>query len=93
MKKGIILTLVCLNVVLVGTVLQRAFAADKAQAQTMRGAANYIMVTGKMEPDFSVVYVIDLRSRRLGAWQFERARKRLVPFRARDLVRDFRRGR
>lgn len=87
MKKTLIVALVCVNIVLVAMLIN--FNLNKAQAQTERGANNYIMTTGLVEPGLEGVYVIDLKSRKMGAWRFDRTAKRLVPYKGRILTTDF----
>ena len=49
------------------------------------------MITGKIEAAFDAVFVVDLKSRRLAAWRFDRTAKRLVPYKGRQLPVDFKR--
>ena len=84
--------LVCVNVLLLAMILGAAL--PQARAQSVRGANNYLLMTGQIEKDYDVVYVMDLASRRLAAWQFNRSNKKLVRFRGgRDLAKDFKRAR
>jgi len=87
MKRALIVALVCINILLVAALVN--FNAPKAQAQTERGANNFIMVTGRIESAFEAVYVLDLKSRKLGAWRFDRTAKKLVPYKGRILTTDF----
>ncbi len=87
MKKALIVALVCINILLVAVLVN--FNATKAQAQTERGANNYIMVTGRVESSFEAVWLLDLKTRKLGAWRFDRTRKILVPYTGRILTTDF----
>ena len=87
MKKTLIVALVCVNIVLVAVLIN--FTLNNAQAQTERGANNFIMVTGLVEPGLDGVYVIDLKTRKMGAWRFDRTAKRLVPYTGRTLTTDF----
>jgi hypothetical protein len=87
MKKALIVALVCINILLVAVLVN--FNATKAQAQTERGANNFIMVTGRVESGFDAVWVLDLKSRRLGAWRFDRTKRILVPYVGRILTTDF----
>ena len=89
MKRALIVALVCINVALLAAVI--GLNSPRAGAQTIRGANDYIMVTGKIESAFDAVYVIDMKSRRLAAWRFDRTAKRLVPYRGRLLTTDFHR--
>jgi len=87
MKRAIILALVCINLGLLAALI--AGTVQEAQAQTMRGASDYLMVTGKIEANFDAIYILDLKTRRLAAWQFDRTAKRLRPFKGRVLTTDF----
>jgi len=87
MKKTLIVALVCVNVVLLAALL--VVNMDKASAQTLRGGNLYIMTTGKIEATFDAVFVVDMKSRRIGAWRFDRTAKRLVAYKGRDLETDF----
>lgn len=87
MKKALIVALVCINILLVAVLVN--FNATKAQAQTERGANDFIMVTGRIETSFEAVYVLDLKTRKLGAWRYDRTAKRLVPYIGRSLTTDF----
>ena len=88
MKKTLIAALVCVNIVLVAMLIN--YNLKPAQAQTERGANNFIMTTGLVEPGLEGVYVIDLKTRKMGAWRFDRTAKKLVPYKGRTLTTDFR---
>jgi len=87
MKKTLIVTLVCVNVVLLAALIM--VNLDRVDAQTLRGGNDYIMATGKIEANFDAVYVVDMKTRRLAAWRFDRTAKRLVPYKGRQLKMDF----
>jgi len=87
MKKALIVALLCINILLVAALVN--FNATKAQAQTERGANDYIMVTGRVEAGFEAVFVVDMKNRKLGAWRFDKAKKILVPYKGRILTTDF----
>jgi hypothetical protein len=87
MKKTLIVGLVCVNIVLVAMLIN--YNLNKAQAQTERGANNFIMTTGLVEPGLEGVYVIDLKTRKMGVWRFDRTAKKLVPYKGRILTTDF----
>ena len=87
MKKALIVALVCINILLVAVLVN--FNATTAQAQTERGANDFIMVTGRVESSFEAIWVLDLKTRRLGAWRFDRTSKKLVPYTGRILTTDF----
>ena len=87
MKKALIVALVCVNVALVAALI--GVNMSKAHAQTARGGNDFIMATGRIESAFDAVYVIDMKSRRLAAWRFDRTAKRLRPYKGRTLTTDF----
>jgi hypothetical protein len=87
MKKLLIVALLCLNVALLAALV--AVNLRPAQAQTIRGANDYLMVTAKVEPTVDGVYILDLRTRALAAWRFDFTAKRLVPFKGKALETDF----
>lgn len=92
MKKLAVIMLVCVNVLLLAMILVAAL--PQAQAQSIRGANNYLLMTGQIEKDYDVIYVMDLASRRLVAWQFNRTDRKLIRFRGgRNLAKDFGRAR
>lgn len=92
MKKLAIVVLVCLNVALLGALVARTLPEAKAQA---RAAAlslppDYLLMTGHVLDDRDVVYVLDVNSKKLAAWQFDQGTKRLERIRLmRDLAKDF----
>ena len=91
MKKVAIVALMCLNAVLL-VALIAGVATEKAYGQVV--GANYLVVTGNIYADYDAVYVLDLSTRRLAAWRYEK-RKKPFGFRAvsrgRDLLADFER--
>lgn len=89
MKQFIIVALVCVNLVLVAALVFHA-TAPKAEAQVRGGGSDYTMLTARMSDDLDVVYVIDLSSRRLAAWAWDRTNNRLQPVQGRELTQDFR---
>ena len=90
MKNAAIIALVCINVGLLAWVLQSSLSP--AQAQTIRGASDYLLLTGQLR-DGDAVYVVDLRTRRMASWKFDQRTKRLVQVRGRDLAIDFKKRR
>jgi hypothetical protein len=80
---------VCLNVALVLTLVLGAAEPAKAQNEYYR-PSNYTMVAGKMSTGNEVLYVVDMASQRLAAWQWDHSAKRLKIMRGRLLDNDFR---
>ena len=91
MKKILIVSLVCVNVLLVAALI--SVNLNRAQAQVIRGGNDYVMITGRVEAGLEAVYVIDMKTRTLGAWWFDRTTKRLRPYTPRNLMSDFGRKR
>ena len=88
MKKTLILALVCVNAALL---LALVLGSQPAKAQAVRGATDYLLVTGRLTSTSDAIYVIDMAERKLAAWRFDKTDKRLVQYKGRDLARDFRR--
>ena len=91
MKKAIIAILVCVNAGLLVTLILGA-GVPKAQA-TYPGSVmpnNTIMITGQIRDDEDAVYIIDMASERLAAFEFQGKgpAKRLRPLGTRDLKLD-----
>ncbi len=87
MKRAVIVALIVVNVGLAAALIAGAVAP--AQAQTIRGANDFLMMTAKIEQNYDAVFVLDMQSRRLAAWQFDRTAKRMKPFKGRLLTTDF----
>jgi len=91
MKKVIIAMLVCVNAGLLAA-LMFGVGAGKAQG-TYPGSImpnNTIMITGQIRDDEDAVYIIDMATERLAAFEFQGkgATKRLRPLGTRDLTID-----
>ncbi len=80
--------LVIVNVALLAGLFWEV-ATPSAKAQTIGGGSDYIMITGKTGSNWDAVYVIDLGTRRMAAWRFEKGRRRMIQFRGRELTTDF----
>ena len=92
MKKAIIAMLVCVNA---GLLVALILGAGVPKAQAYYGAGsimpnNTIMITGQLKLDQDAVYIIDMASERLAAFEFQRTgmTKRLRPLGTRDLKID-----
>jgi len=88
MKKLLIVALVCINVALL-LALVLGSGIRQAKAQGFR-TTDYIMLSGKIGGGQDALYVVDLARERLIAWRYDMQRKRLIPYRGRELKRDFR---
>jgi len=86
MKTVLIVALMCVNIVLLA-----ALVADTATGQVAAQArGNYMMFTGKVADNLGAVYVVNLATNELAAWQFDPQTKRLIPQKKRSLAVDFR---
>lgn len=90
MKKALIVTLVCINALLL-LALVFGPGTSTAEAQVQRGGADYIMVTGQIGTSTDAVYIVDLGKRRLLGLKYDKTNKQLLPIRGRRLRNDFRR--
>ena len=93
MKKAAIIALVCVNVALLGALVVRTLPQAEAQPVHVSAppAPSYLLVTGHVALDQDVVYVLDVNSRKLAAWEFNQTTKRLERVRLmRNLTADFR---
>jgi len=86
MKRALIVTLVCVNLALLATLILGT-GVGSAKAQVM--GSNYIMVPANINSDYQAVYVIDLASRKMVAFRMDRTSQKLVPIRGLQLLRDF----
>lgn len=89
MKKAVIVALLCLNAALLVSLIAGT-GTEPAYGQVI--GSNFLVVTGNIYGDYDAIYVLDLASRRLAAWRWEKTRKPygLRPVAAgRELLRDF----
>jgi len=90
MKKAIIAILVCVNVALL---LALMLGKSVPEARAYPGSVmpnNTIMITGHIRDDEDAVYIIDMATEKLAAFEFQGkgATKRLRPLGSRDLQLD-----
>jgi len=92
MKKTLIVALVCVNVALLAALL--AVSPDRAEAQSVRGERNYLAVTARNASGRDAVWILDMRTRKLAAFNFDPTTRRVRVFGGgRNLVNDFGQGR
>jgi len=84
---GIVVALVVVNILLVAMLFYNN--TPQAQGQTMHGGNDYVMITGRTESGVDAVYIIDLKTRKMGAWRFDRNAKKMMPYRGTDLKANF----
>jgi hypothetical protein len=88
MKKGIIIGLVALNLVLLWA-LAFTDKGTTANGQAMRGNVDYLVSTGKFNKDYDALYVIDLAKRRMCFFLLDPTTRKLSANGARKLRADF----
>ncbi len=87
MKTALLVALVGVNLALaLALVVTQNPTAD---AQVLRGGTDYIVQTALLGTEWDAVWVVDLRTRRLVVWKFDKTKKELVPMRGRRLIDDF----
>jgi hypothetical protein len=89
MKKLIIAALVCLNI---GLLTALVFTdTPEAKADGYFNQTDYLVVTGKVESNYEIVYIIDMASQQIGAIKADRGTHRMSPASApRSLLTDMR---
>jgi len=88
MKKTVIVALICINAGLLAWLLVKV---GTGEAQALPGEVlhnNYIMITGNIREDDDAVYILDLATKRLAAWEFDASKKQLRPLGVRRLSTD-----
>lgn len=91
MRKSTFLSLlVCLNMILLTAIVLRSYSPPAAFAQGTGLAGNYVVVAGEIQDGYDAVYLIDLQSRLMHAFYFDRGNNALRHGGYRDLERDFR---
>ena len=90
-RKMILVALVALNLGLVASLVHLNTPAANAQKnptyKTSYPRTNYVVVTGRLA-GADGLYIIDLRTRKLGVWKWNVGRKKLSPVGSRDLDAD-----
>jgi len=92
MKRVVIVALIGLNLALLAALGIQAVRPAQAQDDIYYRRTNYVMVVGQSMGGKDIIYVIDVASQRLGAWEFDESTKRLKAYRGRELGNDFRLG-
>ena len=88
MKQAILVALACLNA---GLLVALVFisSAPPADAQIVGGGADYLVMTGAVAQNYDALYVLDLASRQLAAWKYDKKDNMLKLVGRRSLLRDF----
>ena len=90
-RKAILVALAVLNFGLLGALfhLNQPTAQAQMAYRGMYPVTNYVVMTGKIGETWDALYVIDLSTRKLAAWKWDRTTKRLVVLSGRVLDKDF----
>jgi len=88
MKQVILVALACLNAGLLVALVFVA-SAPPAEAQIVGGGADYLLMTGAVAQNYDALYVLDLGSRQLAAWKYDKKDNALKLVGRRSLLRDF----
>lgn len=92
-KSTCVALLVCLNLVLLTALCLASYSLPTAAAQGTGLAGNYLMISGEIQSDYDALYIIDIRSRALHSFYYDKGRRQLVYSDWRDLEKDFRANR
>ncbi len=85
-----IITLLCVNIALVGTLVLTNIPKVQAQQGTPFPTTNYIAVTTRVNNDLDALCVIDLATQQMAVWKWNEGRQRLDALSRRNsLPRDF----
>ena len=76
-RKVMIITLLCVNIALVGTLVLTSIPKAQAQQGTPFPATNYIAVTTKVNKNLDALCVIDLATQQMAVWKWNEGRNRL----------------
>ena len=89
MKQIVIAGLILLNAALAGA-LMLGLSTRTAQAQVSGGANDYVAVTAHIETNREALFIVDLGSRRMAAWELDKQNKKLQMLgQPKELQRDF----
>lgn len=92
MTKATCLTvLICLNLALLTGLVFATTSPPIANAQAATGLSkNYMIVTGEVQNEYDAVYLVDMATKKLYAFTWDRGRRQLKLVSGRELRRDFR---
>jgi hypothetical protein len=89
--KGLIITLVLVNVILLGALVHVNMTPARAAGFK---TTDYVMVTGQVGRNLDAVYIIDLASNKIASFAWDKTAKRVKGIdRVRDLSKDFKQER
>lgn len=90
-KSWCLTALVCLNLVFLTGLVMATTSPPAANAQVATGLSkNYMVVTGEVQDQYDAVYLVDMATKKLYAFTWDRGRKQLTLVSGRELRRDFR---
>lgn len=72
-----IITLLCVNIALVGTLVLTNMPAAQAQQGTPFPTTDYIAVTSQINQSLDALCVIDLATQQMAVWKWNEGRQRL----------------
>lgn len=76
-RKVMIITLLCVNIALVGALVLTNIPKAQAQQGTPFPITNYIAVTTRVNTDLDALCVIDLATQQMAVWKWNAGRQRL----------------
>ena len=89
-RNRLLAALVCANLVLLFCFAAFALSPRTALAQETGLAGNYLMVTGEVQEGYDVLYMIDMKSRLLHSFYYDRTARQLQYMDRANLDKDFR---
>ena len=89
LKRLLLGALVCVNLVLLTALVFASYQPPTAFAQEGL-SGDYVVVSGEIQSNFDGLFVLDLKTRKLHAFYYERAGRELAYGGFRDLDLDFR---
>lgn len=90
MKKAIIVTLVCVNIVLAGALITVNLQPTTAQTMTITSKSNYAATSCIVGDNYEAVLILDSASQKLAAFRLSQDGGSLVPYTPIDLKKEFR---
>lgn len=90
MKKALIVSLLCLNAVLLAALVVTSNAPAVGQNIVLQ-QNEYLMVTAKIKDNYDIVFLLDTAKQRLAALRVDQTSKKFVWYPIRDLKNDFKR--
>lgn len=89
-KRTLIVTLVGLNLALLGALILGSYSLPAAYAQRAGVASNFVAITARANTDYDALYMVDLGQRRLHCFVPNRDHSGNVQYiGSRDLKQDF----